>query len=243
MKLVLIGGGNYGNYESEPYNLDVIDEKIISLADKPHPRLLFIGFNIRANRIFGAIKKHMLEKGVQCEYLNYTEFENQKSIDCKFKRADIVYLGGGNTINYMKQIRRFGLDEKLRECFNQNKVLAGLSAGAIILSKFGSSDSWHYKNSNKFTSANGLGFLNVFLAPHFSNSGRKEDMPRIMKNKTKHVAIGLDNLAALVVNNDKFEIVKTHGNEFAGKMFYEKNKFVIKNLDCSGNLSDLLLKQ
>lgn len=243
MKLVLIGGGNFGNYESEPYNLDVIDEKILALAEKSHPRLLFIGFNIRANRIFGALKKHMLEKGVQCEYLNYTEFDNQKTIDCKFKRADIIYLGGGNTIDYMQKIRKFGLDKKLSESVNQNKVMVGLSAGAIILSRFGSSDSRHYKNGNKFTAVKGLGFLDIFLAPHFTNSGREEDMPRIMKNKSKFVAIGLDNLCALAVNGEDFEIVKTNNDVNVYKMYYKNGEFEENKIAIFGKLSDLLAKQ
>lgn len=243
MKLVLIGGGNYGNYESEPYNLDVIDKKILELAEKSHPRLLFIGFNIRANRIFGALKKQMLKNQVQCEYLNYTEFENKKSVDCKFKRADIVYLGGGNTIDYMQKIRKFGLGVKLEESVNQNKVMVGLSAGAIILSRFGSSDSRHYKSGDKFTTAKGLGFLDVFLAPHFSNSGRKEDMPRIMKNKSKNIAIGLDNLCALAVNDDEFEIVQKNQDSLGYKMYYKNKDFVMQKLEPRGKVSDLLAKQ
>lgn len=243
MKLVLIGGGNFGNYESEPYNLDVIDEKILELAEKSHPRLLFVGFNIRANRIFGALKKQMLKNGVQCEYLNYTEFDNQKTIECKFKRADIVYLGGGNTIDYMQKIRKFGLDKKLTESVNQNKVMVGISAGAIILSKLGSSDSRHYKNGNKFTAVKGLGFLDICLAPHFTNSGRKEDMSRLMKNKSRLVAVGLDELCALVVNGERFEVVETNDSSKAYKMFYKNGEFVMKDLEKLGKLSDLLVKQ
>lgn len=243
MKLVLIGGGSFGNYEDSPYNLHEIDKKIISLSNKSHPRLLFIGFNIRANRIFGALKKQMLANNIQCEYLNYTEFENQKSIDCKFKRADIIYLGGGNTIDYMQKIRKFGLDKKLRESFNQDKVLVGLSAGAIILSKFGSSDSRHYKNENKFTSAKGLGFLDIFLAPHFTGSGREEDMPRIMKNKSKYVAIGLDELCALAVNGEDFELIQSNQDVCGYKMFYKNDEFIMRKLETCGKVSDLLIKQ
>lgn len=242
MKLVLIGGGSFGIHEKE-YNLDVIDEKILELVEKSHPRLLFVGFNIRANRIFGALKKHMLEKGVQCEYLNYIEFDNQKTIDCKFKRADIIYLGGGNTIRYMQMIKKFKLDEKIKESVSQNKVLVGLSAGAIILSRFGSSDSRHYKNMNKFTSANGLGFLDIFLAPHFSNSGRKDDMPRIMKNKSNYVAIGLDELCALAINGENFELIQTNQDVCSYKMFYQNKEFIVQKLNSFGKVSDLLVKQ
>ena len=64
MKLVLIGGGNYGTYPDQPYNLREIDEKIKNLSAKAHPRLLFIGFTIRSNHTFGYMKKHYMELGV-----------------------------------------------------------------------------------------------------------------------------------------------------------------------------------
>ena len=34
MKLVLIGGGNYGTYPEQPYNLKKIDEKVALLSGK-----------------------------------------------------------------------------------------------------------------------------------------------------------------------------------------------------------------
>lgn len=243
MKLVLIGGGDYGNAPEKPYNLKEIDEKIVTLSNKSHPRLLFIGFNIRANHSFGFMKKHFMELGVQCEYLNYNEFSNQKTVDGKFKRADIVYLGGGNTMLHMSKLKQFGLDEKVKECAKQGKVLAGRSAGAIIISAFGSSDSRHYKNKNIYTSAKGLGIINLFFAPHFSKTDRPDDMPRIMKNKKKMVAVGVDNQCALVINDNEFEVVKSSKDANAFKMFYKIDEFVMKNLEDFGKVDELTAKQ
>ena len=243
MKLVLIGGGDYGNAPDKPYNLKEIDEKIVELTNKAHPRLLFIGFNIRANHTFGFMKKHFMELGAQCEYLNYNEFSNQKTIDSKFKRADIVYIGGGNTMQFMSIMKKFGLDEKVKECANQGKVIAGRSAGAIIISAFGSSDSRHYKDKNIYTSAKGLGLINLFFAPHFSKTDRPNDMPRIMKSKKRLVAVGVDNQCALVIDDEKFEIVKSDDDAKVFKMFYDGDKFVVKHLEKFGNVDDLTAKQ
>lgn len=243
MKLVLIGGGDYGNAPEKPYNLKEIDEKIVKLTNKTHPRLLFIGFNIRANHTFGFMKKHYMELGAQCEYLNYNEFSNQKTIDSKFKRADIVYIGGGNTMQFMSTMKKFGLDEKVKECASQGKVIAGRSAGAIIISAFGSSDSRHYKDKNIYTSAKGLGLINLFFAPHFSKTDRPNDMPRIMKNKKSLVAVGVDNQCALVICDEKFEIIKSDVDAKAFKMFYDGDEFIVKNLEKFGNVDDLTAKQ
>lgn len=243
MKLVLIGGGDYGNAPEKPYNLKEIDEKIVNLSNKIHPRFLFIGFNIRANHTFGFMKKRYMELGVQCEYLSYLEFGNPKTVEGKFKRADIIYIGGGNTMTFMSKMKKFKLDEKVKEAAFQGKVVAGRSAGAIIISAFGSSDSRHYKLKEKFTSARGLGILNLFLAPHFSETKRPEDMPRIMKNKKKMVAIGLDNQCALVVEDKAFQIVRSNENSNAFKMYYKKNEFVCKKLEENGKFDDLILRQ
>ncbi|MBR3885773.1 MAG: Type 1 glutamine amidotransferase-like domain-containing protein [Clostridia bacterium] len=243
MKLVLIGGGDYGNAPEKPYNLKEIDEKIVELTNKAHPRLLFIGFNIRANHSFGFMKKHFMELGVQCEYLKYDEFSNQKTVDGKFKRADIVYIGGGNTMLFMMRMKQFGLDEKVREAANQGKVIAGRSAGAIIISAYGSSDSRHYKNKNIFTSAKGLGLVNLFFAPHFTKTERPDDMPRIMKNKKSLVAIGVDNQCSVVINDNEFEVVRSCKNSNAFKMFYKSNDFVMKKLEDFGKLEKLCSKQ
>ena len=243
MKLVLIGGGDYGNAPEKPYNLREIDEKIVELSGKAHPRLLFIGFNIRANHSFGFMKKHFMDLGVQCEYLNYNEFSNQKTVDGKFKRADIVYIGGGNTMVYMSKMKMFGLDIKVKECAEQGKVIAGRSAGAIIISAFGSSDSRHYKNRSIYTSAKGIGLINLFFAPHFSKTGRPDDMPRIMKAKKSLVAVGVDNCCAIAINGDEYEVVRSNEESNAFKMFYDGGKFVMKNLEEFGKTDILTLKQ
>ena len=243
MKLVLIGGGDYGKVSEKPYNLNEIDEKIVSLSGKSHPRLLFIGFNIRANHSFGFMKKHYMELGAQCEYLSYLEFGNTKTVDGKFKRADIVYIGGGNTMYFMSKMKQYGLDKKLVESARLGKVIVGLSAGAIIISAFGSSDSRHYKNKEIFTSAKGLGLIDIFLSPHFSESKRPDDMSRMMKNKKNMIAIGLDNQCALAVSDERFEVIKSKNTASAYKMFYDKSEFVCKKLELSGKIDDLTTKQ
>lgn len=244
MKLVLIGGGDSGTVPGKPYNLKEIDEKIVSLSNKTHPRLLFIGFTIRANHSFGIMKKRFMELGAQCEYLSYLEFENKKTVEGKFKRADIIYIGGGNTMYFMSKLKKFGLDEKIKESASKGKVIAGKSAGAIIISSFGSSDSRHYRNDDKkFTCAKGLGFLDLFLAPHFSSSERRDDMPRIMRNKKSKVAIGIDNQCSLVVYDENFEVVRSNEKSKVFKMFYKNKDFVIKELENYGKVDNLIVKQ
>ena len=240
MKLVLIGGGYYGTYADQPYNLKAIDEKIVSLTKKAHPRLLFIGFTIRSNHTFGFMKKHYMDLGVQCEHLCFNEFTNQKTVDGKFKRADIIYLGGGNTISFMQKLKKYGLDKKIIESANQNKVIAGRSAGAIIISSAGSSDSRVYKDEKKYTYVKGLGLLNIFLAPHYTDSDRPKDMPRILNKNRNQVAIGLDSCSALIVDGDEFETISSIDGAKVYTIYYRDKELIQKELESTGKLCDLL---
>lgn len=243
MKLVLIGGGDYGTKPEKPYNLKAIDEKIVKLSGKAHPRLLFLSFSIKSNYTFGFMKKYYTQMGAQCEQLLFSEFGNEKTVESKFKRADIIYIGGGNTIHFMNVLKKYGLDEKIIEASKQNKVIAGRSAGAIIISAFGSSDSRKYQQSGKFTCVKGLGILDIVFAPHYLQSGRELDMPRLMKNKKRMVAIGMDSCASLVVDETNFEVVATNDSSCGYKCFYNQNSFVQKKLDNFGKLNDLIAKQ
>ena len=68
-------------------------------------------------------------------------------------------------------------------------------------------------------------------------------MPRIMKNKKSKVAIGLDNQCALIVNDEKYEVVKSNIDAKAYKKFYSGLDFVIKELENFGKVDDLTTKQ
>lgn len=47
--------------------------------------------------------------------------------------ADVVYLAGGNTFYFLKHLKRRGLASRLRRYARDGGILAGLSAGGIIL--------------------------------------------------------------------------------------------------------------
>ena len=85
MKIVAIGGGNYALDDTEkPYNVEIINEEIVKLSNKKHPRFLNIGFNIRSDYYFSFIKKIFSRMGCQCEYLRFNEFDNFKTVDSKW---------------------------------------------------------------------------------------------------------------------------------------------------------------
>lgn len=242
MKIVAIGGGNYALDDTEkPYNVEIINEEIVKLSNKKHPRFLNIGFNIRSDYYFSHIKKIFMDLGCQCEYLRFSEFSNQKTVENKFKRADIIFLPGGNTLNYMKQIRKFGLDKYIIDAANRNVVIAGISAGAIICFDFGCSDS---RNSNetpkRYSKVKGLGLCKGLIAPHYSSSDRMFDLPRMLKTCKKNMlAFGIDECAALVICDDKYKIIKSQNQAKVFKCYYKNKDYNCIEINTDGDLETL----
>ena len=242
MRIVAIGGGNYSLDDMEkPYNVDEINDAIVKLANKKCPRLLNIGFNLRSDYYFSFIKKIFTSKGCQCEYLRFSEFDNTKTVESKFKRADIIFLPGGNTLSYMKQIKKFGLDKQIKDAANRNVVLAGISAGAIMCFEFGCSDS---RNSDdlpkRYTKVKGLGLTKGLIATHFSSSDRVHDLPRMLKTcKKGTIAFGIDECAAIVINNESYKIIKSDNNAKVFKCFYQNKDYVSLEIESDGTLCEL----
>ena len=45
------------------------------------------------------------------------------------READLIFVGGGNTVGMLAVWREFGFDVALREAYQAGTVLAGISAG------------------------------------------------------------------------------------------------------------------
>ena len=242
MKIVAIGGGNLAlDSTDKPYNLEEINEEIVKLAGKKSPRLLYIGFSIRADYYFSYIKKIFLSKGCQCEYLRFSEFVNQKSVENKFKRADIIFLPGGNTLCYMKMLRKFNLNKYLIDAANRGVVMAGISAGAIMCFDYGCSDAKvSDETPKKYSKVKGLGMAIGLIAPHFSTSDRVIDIKRMLKTCKKNtIAFGIDECAALVIIDDKYKIIKSKDGSKVFKCYYKNSEYFSFEITSCGDLNEL----
>lgn len=80
--------------------------------------------------------------------------------------ADIVYVGGGNTLRIMKLWRRRGVDRLLARAAADGTVMAGFSAGAICWCTAGLSDSHSFTSADgawPYMAVRGLGLVDVLL--------------------------------------------------------------------------------
>jgi dipeptidase E len=206
-KIVTIGGGDMRRGETA-----AIDREIVRLSGKNSPRLLFIPTASSDSEGYcRAVQKNFGGK-LRCRVdllLLLSERPSKSEIARKILGADIIYVGGGNTLKMMRLWRRLGVDRLLRRAYHRGAVLCGLSAGSICWYEAGHSDSMSFYNPKRwrYVRVRGLGLIKGLHCPHYD--GRTRGAPRRsdfqkMVGKTGETGIALDNRCALEFIDSRF---------------------------------------
>lgn len=236
LKLIAIGGGddrNPGDFPSK--NVFAFDKEIIRLSGKRNPKLLFIptatydweGYVEAVKKYFGS------RLSCKIEVLRIVkERPSAKTIAAKIRSADIIYVGGGNTLYLIKKWKKLGIDKLLLKAAKQGTVMAGLSAGAICWFRYGTSDSRMLTDPNfkDYIRVSGLGWFNLTLSPHHSKEQKRK--PALVKQISRHggIGLGLDDYAAIEILGDKFKIITAKPFAGALKVFKQNGKVVSQKL-------------
>jgi len=229
-KLVLIGGGDIGRGNTS-YETKEIDEEIVKLTGIAKPNLLFIGLaSTFSDSYYDTIKKIYKELGCECAYLKKKNIINNPDIvKEKINKADIIYIGGGDTVKLLNDIKEYKIDELLVEAYNRGCVLAGTSAGAILLSNSGYSDSYILRGeSNKYEFIKGLGLSNINFCPHYHSSKEKDNELESDLKEFKKPVYCLENCTALEILDNNIKTIKSKENAKVYKLNYEDQLQIIE---------------
>ena len=218
-KIVAIGGGECGrmteNGQREPYETAAFDVEIIMLADKEKPHFLLLahaqitngaeaerGYFETMRRIYGDLY------GCECRHLESAAlFGDPAKIGGYLSWADIIYVGGGDTVAMMGLWRRTGFDRKLREAWEDGKVMCGVSAGATCWFALGNTDAPGFKEKevNKLV---GLGFIDAYFSPHCQCDWKRDSEISSLKHINK-VGLSVSNCSAVEIVGDGYRIIKS----------------------------------
>lgn len=210
-KLMLIGGGDTGRGATE-YNTKKIDEEIVKMTGKETPNFLFIGLaSSHSDSYYDTMKKIYKNLGCTPVYLKKSNILNNPDIvENKIKDADIIYICGGDTVKLINDIKEYKIDKLLLDAYNNGTVLAGMSAGAILLSNKGFSDSLITRGeSDKYEFLNGLNFIDINFCPHYNTDPKKTADLEEFLSKDDIEVYCLENCTALKVIDDKISIIKS----------------------------------
>lgn len=234
-KIVAIGGYGVHDGTSKIFEDTLkIDQEIIRLTGKKHPKILFIPtasydsstYCEKFEKFYGAKMKCYVDMlKLYKEKLSAAEIKN------KIFNADIIYVGGGNTLRMMKFWRKLGVDVLLKNAWQKGKVMCGVSAGSICWFQYGVSDSRQFKNpkSKTYIRVRGLGLIKNLICPHVNStihdkSFRSKGLKNISQ-KTSAVSIALEDQCAIEIINDNYKIISSKNSAKAFKVFWLKGKY------------------
>lgn len=216
-KLVCIGGGEIPRYKDGillPYETKEIDEEIVKLSNKEHPRFLFISIaSSHPEEYFEGIKKVYEELGCIISHLDINKRFDELEHD--ILNTDIIYIGGGNTKYLVEKLESTGIDKLLIKAYNSGIVCSGLSAG-----------SYCWFNCN-YDLIKGMNVINAVNCVHYN------EKDEISKNKLYDVVkennitgYAIDNQVALEFIDDKIKVLKSNQQRNAYKITYIDGKIV-----------------
>ena len=215
-RLILIGGGEIKNKTTLK-----IDEYIANLA-KEHAgefraTALFLGTASHDSMpYFNSFRKtytSVFDIKAEVALSVYGEM-NLSHIKEKFDKADMLYIGGGDTLFMIEKWREFGILDLVMKAYDDGKIIAGLSAGALC---FFSDMYTDYEivrgKSSEYVLRKGLGVLDGLMCPHFNE--READFIPAMKKSGFNAALGIENDCAVEFTDGKItKVISAGGKAF-----------------------------
>lgn len=193
-QIVAMGGGGFSMDDPR------LDRYVLDLVDPPKPKVCFLP--TASGDSPGYIEKFQTA---------FTAYGAEPSVLSLFYRdipdtahhlmsQDIIYVGGGNTLNMLAIWKLHGVHDALRAAWESGVVLAGLSAGANCWFESFTTDSSQIGNAD---AATGLGFLKGSFSPHHSSEpARRPQFSAFIADGTLPPGYACDDFAAIHFKGD-----------------------------------------
>ncbi len=194
--IIAIGGGGFGRNP----NHRKIEKYILELTGKEKPNVVFFPTASAENQAY-IIQFYKCFTKMSCEPSHVTFFQRTPRLDSIINKADVIYVGGGNTKSMLAVWQEWKLDKLLLKAYNNGKILCGVSAGAICWFEQGITDSW----ASNLNVMDCLGFLPEMACPHYQEEkDRKPDVHKMLKQGKCGPGWAIDGGAAIHFKNGKY---------------------------------------
>ncbi|NYD68135.1 peptidase E [Agromyces atrinae] len=153
---------------------DPTHDYILGLTGKERPRVLFVGTATGDDPAY-ILSFYTTYHSDRCAPHHLPLFHRAVDDLAGFVRGfDVIHVGGGNTANMLDVWRRQGLDDIMRELWedeSSNVVFTGGSAGGICWFEGGTTDSF---GPTLLVLPDGLGFLPGSFSPHYDAEDQRQ---------------------------------------------------------------------
>jgi dipeptidase E len=245
--IVAIGGGEIRTRGTAP-----IDREIVRLSGKKNPKLLFIPTaSSDAERYWKHVKEYF-SKFLKCKtdvLFLIKARPSKKQIRKKILSADIIYVGGGNTLLMMRVWRGLGVDKLLKLAYKNGTVLSGISAGAICWFDSGHSDSMSFYNPRKWRYINvrGIGLVHGIHCPHYNSMTRgvpRRKHFRELIRKTGGMGIAIENNCAIEFIDGRFyKVISSRSYSRAYRVYKRGGKVIAEQIRQERKLTPIALNK
>ena len=180
---------------------DAICDLIVELAGSPRPRICLLPTAsgdpedqiARFRRAFA--ERDCIPQAISLFRLG----QNPVDLREELLAQDVIYAGGGSMVNLLAIWRAHGLDEILRECWQEGVLICGQSAGAMVWFQGGITSS-----QGKPAIADGLGLLPGSACVHYlTEPVRRRRFLRAIAAQELEPGLGLEDQTGAIFEDAK----------------------------------------
>lgn len=223
-KLIAIGGGTLAEKTTNKIDAYVAELAKQRAGDR-RPVGVFIGTASHDSMpYFNTFRKtYTSDFGLKadCVLSVYGEMNHEK-IQTKFEKADLIYIGGGDTVFMLDWWKKQGIYDLVIDAYNRGVVIAGLSAGAICWFEKMYTDSVNFSSDGAYSVCDGMKIINGVCCPHYEE--RFPDFEPILDNFKNTDCWCIESNSAIVFTDGIFSEALSSGG----------NAFLLRN--CDGNI-------
>jgi dipeptidase E len=185
---------------------DAICDLIVDLADSPRPRVCLLPTaSGDPDDQIARFRRAFAERDCVPDVISLFRLgENPVDLRKELLGQDVIYAGGGSMLNLVAIWRAHGLDQILRECWQEGILICGQSAGAMIWFQGGITSS-----QGEPAVAAGLGLLPGSACVHYlSEPVRRRSFLRAIAAGQLEPGLGLeDQTGALFEDSELVETI------------------------------------
>lgn len=204
-KLVLYSGGNH-DWGNQRLHLAIMG----LLKNRPKTMTYVPSTHENGEIFFRRFKKRYSKYGVK----RFRYFPVDSDFLAKEMRealkSDVIYLAGGNTFYFLKHLRESGFLDELKAFARRGGVIAGLSAGAIILTPhiFLAGYPPHEGDQNEVRLKNlkSLDLVDFEFLPHYSNSAKTNTLVASYSRSLSYPILACPDGSGIVIDGDEVRI-------------------------------------
>lgn len=151
-------------------------------------------------------------QGFQIDLVDLNEYrQKRKELQARLARADVIWLGGGNTYYLRWILRHTGADTVITDLVHRGKIYGGASAGAIVagptLRSFEAADD---PADAPEVIMEGLNLTETVTLPHWGNAKYGSVMQTAEKNlhDAGYKTVRITDDEALVIDGDRLQLIR-----------------------------------